>query len=337
MKDTKIPQLIINDLTKKQYESITPAEDQLYITDEEYKDIPIGFGQWAFNKPADNWVEVTDNFVNASDYPEIWNMILGVLDREIIVNGVYVCTVEESEKILSGVKIWEKVTGEQKILKYYIVDRENQKFKFPREIPEDRAVGNNEDVVIAGPSNYNGLYSISNNGKYLECGAFFRVEKATKTVEEESGTKVYTYYKPTQWNNAEAEIPVQVHGDEFHGCIVTEELSALTTCELINDKYRLMFFACQECENEGDVRLYKYDIVDLYPDFHSSSNKTTTDFTAQLCLYDEQYTKSSYLNLKEVIPDGYNEGMITYTIMGYVNPPKVADYTCGNRLYIKVY
>ena len=43
MKDTKIPQLIINDLTKKQYESITPAQDQFYITDEDYKDIPIGF------------------------------------------------------------------------------------------------------------------------------------------------------------------------------------------------------------------------------------------------------------------------------------------------------
>ena len=52
MKDTKIPQLIINDLTKKQYDSITPAQDELYITDEEYRDIPIGFGQFASNKPA---------------------------------------------------------------------------------------------------------------------------------------------------------------------------------------------------------------------------------------------------------------------------------------------
>ena len=332
MKDTKIPQLIINDLTKKQYDSITPAQDELYITDEEYRDIPIGFGQFASNKPADNWAEVTDDFVNAADYSKIWTMILGVLDGEISVNGVYVCTVETAEKMVSGVRSWEKVTGEQKILKYYIVDRENQKFKFPREIPEYRAIGVSEDIVIAGPSNYSGVYSVSNNGKYFENGAFFKVKRATKTVDG----KTYNYYKPVQWNNPSVEIPVLAHGDESHKCITTEELSALTTLELINDKYQLLFLYCQEMGENREEYEHAYEIVGSYPEYHLEKNKAVNEFSAKICLFDEEYGESNRKYLEDIIPEGCEEAVITYSIYGYVNPPKVSEYTCGTRLYIKV-
>lgn len=336
MKDIKVPQLIINDMTAEQYKTITPAEDEFYITDEEYKDLPIGFGQLADHQPADNWAEVTDDWVLHSKYPEIWTMILGIKNKEISVPDTFVCTIETAEKISSAIKSWEKITAEQKLSKYYIIDEENLRFKFPRVLSENRCIGNNTDAVIAGPSNYNGCYTISNNGEYYEFGAFLRLEKATKIIQEETGEKTYTYYKATQWNNPDVEVGTALSGETYHPCILTEELSVLFANKLLNDKSICIFCSTQDIgEDEAEeLQTTRYQIVNNYPQYHMALIVTSEDFSAKLCIYDEQL--SNLPELARAIPEGCSETIITYSVLGYVEPPKVSEYNCGTRLFIKV-
>lgn len=335
MKDTKLPQLVINDLTKKQFDEANKnnqiQNDELYITDEIYTEIPIGFGQWSESHPGDNWAEVTDDYVSKDDYPEIWDILIAILDEEYSNKRFKVVTAEKAAEMLDTEIEWKKTAAEQKLLYSYIVDRENNQFKFPLAIEEGKSIGDCDETVIAGPSLYNGCYSISSKGAYFELGTFVRLEKQSVVVDDIT----YNYHKVTRWDDSTIEIPT---AEGSCGIIEHNTIPLIvgySANEMINNKYIIKFYNTRISDEVGPDEETLYDIERLYP--HEIVGECTNrEFCASLVIFDER--NDDYLNetLEKMIPEGETETVIVYTINGYVKPPKVADYNVRNRLYIKV-
>ena len=321
MKDIRIPQLIFNDMTKEQYDSITPVENEFYITDEVNVEIPIGFGMWASNEIGDNWARVVDGFVNGSDYPLLWEVIKGVQDGSVQHDGMNVVTVEQAETLRANAKGWEVYNLERSLAFSYIINLDTEKFMFPRCISNSICVGADDPGVIGGETDHAGCYGISSQGKYYEMGCFIRLVKATKTV----GENTYTYYKATQWHDSTQEIPVVAE----NGAVKTCAISAALAKTLINDKYGLSF-PVNRFYTENNM--ITPTIFGLYNSV-SDVEKTAEEFSVVFKLYDEELETSEDL---AIIPEDQNEIMITCVIEGYVNPPQLSEYNCGRNLYIKV-
>lgn len=322
MKDIRIPQLIFNDMTKEQYDSITPAENEFYITDEVNVEIPIGFGMWASNEIGDNWAPVSDDYVNGSDYPLLWEVLKGVNDGSVMHDGMHVLTADQVATKRANAKDWELANLERHLAYCYIINLDTEKFKFPRCIENRICVGDDDPGVYGDENNYGGCYSISSQGKYCEVFSFIRLVKATKTV----GDKSYTYYKATQWHDSSQEIPVVTEGNT----VKTYSLNATITRNIINSKYALTFTNnLFHIDSNSTINNTMYGIYTKVSDLE----KGVQEFSAVFELYDEELETSESL---AIIPEGHNEIMIVCVLEGYVDPPLVADYNTGRKLYIKV-
>ena len=321
MRDIRIPQLIFNDMTKEQYDSITPEENEFYITDEVSVEIPIGFGMWASNEIGDNWAPVPEDFVSGSDYPLLWEVIKGVQNGSVAHDGMHVITVEQEATLRANAKDWELDNLERSLAFSYIINLDTGKFKFPRCIENCICVGEDDPSVIGDATDRAGCYGISSQGKYYEMSCFMRLRKATKTV----GEKVYTYYKATQWHDSTQEIPVIVEGSTCK----TYALQSPIAKTLINNKYGLSFPVNRFYIENNEISPTMYGLYNSIDDVEKSPG----EFSAVFKLYDEELGTSEDL---AIIPEDQNEIMITCVIEGYVNPPLISEYNCGRKLYIKV-
>lgn len=327
MKDTKVPQEIWNVLKRKTYQGITPNQTQFYITDEVFTELPMLTGIYTETQPAENWIEVTDSWNDASDWPELWDLLNGIYDGSVEMRDIKVCLDSDVSTITNTDNAWEHLKGAQKIAYYFVLDLTNQKFKVPRCLEDSRMIGDTDAAVFASTSNYAGCYTISAKGKYFEYGAFMRLVSATKTVDGESKT----YYKPTQVPSPYEDISTETIDN---GRTLTHDTLEATLSEtLLNNRFKTNYFCANNVGTDSQTGLPHFEIFRQYPLPPVDEEKTTTQLSFNLPLYDESIDDDSILMTAIQSPN--TEALVTYTIEGYVLPPALSAYNVGTRLYIK--
>lgn len=150
-------------------------------------EIPLLFGQWSeMGSPSENWVEVDgETALDAADYPEIWEILTGILAGTLEGGDIYVISAADAEDILESEDTDEETLANKRDLAYkYIVDTTEETFILPRCVPDSRCLGNNNLKLITSDSDRGGYYEINNNGRYYENSCVARLEKVTT-----SGTK----------------------------------------------------------------------------------------------------------------------------------------------------
>lgn len=360
------------------FDSLVEKIDNNFIQAKHKNNIPLGYGMWSEQEmPGSGWVAadgVTE--LSADDYPEYWSMLLAIRNGTQTSNYIKVCDVSSVNSLISGVKDWEKITGQQKIAYYHIIDTTNETFILPRCIDKSLLVGKRDAVVITGTTENNGYYTINSEGLYCEFSPFAQLNKATRTVVEEETVvddntgeettqnvnKTYTYYTMSQVGDAEN--PFELETYNANDVIRCKKTSATLVFEfaqtLINTKYTVSLYTSKPFIDTGNNGETILDIGVPYPatnQLEGEDTKTTSTYSVRPYVYDEQlvrkesdFTEScgglaavpANEGLKwankflKVLGDNDNNMILLCMVVGYVVPPTVANYTTNERLYIRL-
>lgn len=282
-----------------------------------YTDMPMDMDKWLYANSDDT------EFL-AEDYPEFWSLLQETLDGETDYD-IDVCTTSDAADMVSGLSGVDLIMANNKLAYYFIVDNTNNTFKIPKCVRDERCIGKSDIAAIAGQSNHGGVYTTSMRGKYFECSAIVRLEKATKTV---SGETV-TYHKATQYNNTTTYLtPTEqtINGKTMYGLTLTATLAQ----ELMNSYYHANIYIGKNVGGEGELDLKICGVAHGV----GTINSTTTQTTFAVPMYDGERTDTD--GCAANIPDGETESYLMYTIEGYAEIPDIADYNLNSKLWIKV-
>ena len=282
-----------------------------------YTDMPVNTNKW-ISADSDE-----DEFL-AEDYQSFWTLLNETYNGETDYD-IKVCTAAEAEEMLDGLSGTDLLLAKRNLAYYFIIDTVNATFKLPKCVDDNRCIGKPDITARAGESNHGGVWMTSMRGKYFECSALVRLEKATKTV---NGQTV-TYHKATQWNDStEVLTPevVEVDWRSFYGVTLTATLGQ----ELMNGLYSAKVFLGKNVGGEGELNLQicgNAKGVGLL-------EGTTTQATFGIPLYDGSRTDTD--GCEDNIPSGETESYLMFTIEGYAPVPDIADYNLNSKLWIKV-
>lgn len=292
-----------------------------------FEEIPVSYGIYT-DMPisTDKWISTDsdDTEFLAEDHQEFWNLLNETYSGETDYD-IKVCTAAEAEEMLDGLTGTDLIIAKNKLAYYFIIDTLNATFKLPKCVGEERCIGKSDIEVMAGQSNHGGVYTTSMRGKYFECSAIVRLEKATKTV---SGETV-TYHKATQYNDTtEYLTPSEqtIDGKTMYGITLTATLAQ----ELINSYYHANIYIAKNVGGEGELNLKICGVAHGV----GTINSTTTQTTFAIPMYDGERTDTD--GCAANIPDGEDESYLMYTIEGYAEIPDIADYNLNSKLWIKV-
>jgi len=344
------------------FDSLVGKIDDNFVKAKLKNNIPLGYGMWSEQPmPGSGWVAadgVTE--LSADDYPEYWSLLLAIRNGTKTSNYIKVCDVSSVNSLISGTKDWERITGQQKIAYYHLIDTTNETFILPRCIDKSLLVGQHDSIVIKGTTDTNGFYTINSEGFYFEVSPFAQLNKATRTVQEEETViddvtgeettetvnKNYTYYTMSQVGDAENPFELETYNinDAVRCKRTTSTLVFDLAQTLINTKYTVSLYTSKQFTDTGDNGETILDIGEPYPATNKLKGEdvqTTTTYSVKPYIYDEQLIRSGWEEnwtnkYLKVIGENENKMTLLCLVVGYVVPPAVANYTTSERLYIRI-
>lgn len=341
-------------------DSLTQKIDNNFENAKLRHNLPLGYGMWS-EEPmlGSGWVAVDGvTELSAEDYPEYWDLLTKIYAGTKTSESIKVCAAADVNSLISGTKDWEKISGQQKIAHYHIIDTTNETFILPRCISSKIMIGDiHNNIVVRGSTENCGVYSITNEGFYFETSVFAQLNKQTRTVTEEETViddvtgeettenvqKTYTYY--TISNVGDSENPFTLVTVETSSGLHTKQTEATLIFEFektfINTKYEVSLFTSKTFSDTGENGATVLDIGSPYiltNKFDGEDEKTTTSYKVKPYIYDEQVKAD--LNFTDrflkVIDNNASVMYLLIVASGYVLPPLVSEYTTSKRLYIKL-